>query len=180
MLGQIGQGLSNILRPRGGLDTPALLERTVVSFLRKELDIKLPRELVLAYVQWLKQKQKPLPPVGVKWFSQYFLRLIITWARAQEEPPLIWYEHTALAHALCQITGWPLYSTGKKHDEALAEVKVPHTAVISIRAHSAGKNLQVWGNHYVAHPLSDGARWEQLLGRSQRQGQTHEGDGYRP
>ena len=34
-----------------------------------------------------------------------------------------------------------------------------------------GKNLQVWGNHFVAHTLSDGARWEQLLGRSHRQGQ---------
>ena len=31
--------------------------------------------------------------------------------------------------------------------------------------------LQAWGNHFIAHPLSDGARWEQLLGRSHRQGQ---------
>ncbi|MBV30311.1 MAG: hypothetical protein CL504_06735, partial [Actinobacteria bacterium] len=35
-----------------------------------------------------------------------------------------------------------------------------------------GKNLQAWGNHFIAHPLSDGARWEQLLGRSHRTGQT--------
>lgn len=155
-----------------GLDTPALLERAILMYLRKEIDVKFPKELVLAYIEWMKQKDKPLPPVGVKWFSQYFLAAIIQWAKAQKEPPLIWYEHTALAHALCQLTGWPMYGTGDKSDEALTQVKVPHTAVISIRAHSQGKNLQAWGNHFIAHPLSDGARWEQLLGRSHRQGQT--------
>jgi len=155
-----------------GLDTPALLERAILMYLRKEIDVKFPKELVLAYIGWMKQKDKPLPPVGVKWFSQYFLAAIIQWANAQKEPPLIWYEHTALAHALCQLTGWPMYGTGDKSDEALTQVKVPHTAVISIRAHSQGKNLQAWGNHFIAHPLSDGARWEQLLGRSHRQGQT--------
>jgi len=154
-----------------GLDTPALLERGICMFLRKELDIKFPRELILTYVAWAQQKHKPLPPVGVRWFSQYFLSSIIRWAKAQSEPPLIWYEHTALANALSHITGWPVYGTGKTSDAALTQVTEPHVALISIRAHSQGKNLQAWGNHFIAHPLSDGARWEQLLGRSHRTGQ---------
>jgi hypothetical protein len=155
-----------------GIDTPALLERAIIMFLKKEIDVKFPKELVLTYIQWAKQKHKPLPPVGVKWFSQYFLKAIIDWANAQKEPPLIWYEHTALAYALSQLTGWKIYGTGKEADEALTQVTEPHIALISIRSHSQGKNLQVWGNHFIAHPLSDGARWEQLLGRSHRQGQT--------
>jgi len=154
-----------------GIDTPALLERAIQQFLRKELSIKLPRGLVMAYIDWAKVKDRPLPPVGVKWFSQYFLAAIINWVNTQKEPPLIWYEHTALAHALTQITGWPMYGTGKEADAALTQVTEPHVAVISIRAHSQGKNLQAWGNHFIAHPLSDGARWEQLLGRSHRHGQ---------
>jgi hypothetical protein len=84
---------------------------------------------------------------------------------------LVWYEHTALAQALSQLTGWPVYGTGKEADQALTQVKDPHVALISIRSHSQGKNLQAWGNHFIAHPLSDGARWEQLLGRSHRTGQ---------
>lgn len=154
-----------------GIDTPALVERAVIRFLRKELEIKLPRGLVMAYIDWAKVKDRPLPPVGVKWFSQYFLAAIINWVKTQKEPPLIWYEHTALAHALGQITGWPIYGTGKAADEALTQVTEPHVALISIRSHSQGKNLQAWGNHFIAHPLSDGARWEQLLGRSHRHGQ---------
>lgn len=154
-----------------GIDTPALLERAVLMYLRKELDIKLPRELIMTYIEWAKEKEKPLPPVGVQWFSNYFLNAIVRWVNAQTEPPLIWYEHTALASALAQITGWPVYGSGPAADKALTEVETPHIALISIRAHSQGKNLQVWGNHFVAHPLSDGARWEQLLGRSHRTGQ---------
>ena len=126
---------------------------------------------MLAYLEWAKVKMRPLPPVGVQWFSKYFLVAIINWVKTQKEPPLIWYEHTALAHALGQLTGWPVYGTGKDADEALTQVKTPHVALISIRSHSQGKNLQAWGNHFIAHPLSDGARWEQLLGRSHRHGQ---------
>lgn len=157
-----------------GLDTPALLERAIIKFLRKEIDAKFPKELVLTYIEWAKQKHKPLPPVGVKWFSDYFLASVINWANSQKEPPLIWYEHTALAQALGQLTGWPIYGTGKEADEALTLVKTPHTGLISIRSHSQGKNLQAWGNHFIAHPLSDGARWEQLLGRSHRTGQKRD------
>lgn len=154
-----------------GLDTPALLEKWIIKFLLKEVDIKFPRELVLAYIKWAKQKHKPLPPVGVTWESSYFITSIINWAKAQKDPPLIWYEHTALAHAISKVTGWPIYGTGEEANVALTQVKEPHIGLISIRAHSQGKNLQMWGNHFIAHPLSDGGRWEQLLGRSHRHGQ---------
>ena len=102
----------------------------------------------------------------MKWFSDYFLA-IINWVKNQKEPPLVWYEHTALAQALSQLTKLMSYGT-KEADKALTQVKDPHVALISIRSHSQGKNLQAWGNHFIAHPLSDGARWEQLLGRSHR------------
>ena len=154
-----------------GLDTPALLEGGILRYLRKELEIKFPRKLIESYLEWLPHKPKPLPPVGVRWFSKYFLEDAIRWTKAQSDPPLIWYEHLALGAALHQITGWPFYSAGNESDVALANVKTPHRAIISIRAHSQGKNLQAWGKHFIAHPLSDGGRWEQVLGRSHRMGQ---------
>ena len=153
-----------------GLDTPALIERAVIQFLNRELDIKLPRELVMSYIGWHGVKDRPLPPIGVRWYSDYFLRLVVNWVAKQTEPPLVWYEHRALAIALAKLTGWPVYGPGD--DELLTSISHPHVALISIRAHSAGKNLQAWGNHFIAHPLSDGARYEQLLGRSHRTGQS--------
>lgn len=154
-----------------GLDTPALLENAMIRFLKKDLDIKFPKQLVEIYIQWLGQKSKPLPPVGVRWIDQYFLKDIISWANRQKDPPLIWYEHTALGYALHKVTGWPLYGTGEDADSRLVAVDKAHLGIASIRAHSQGKNLQAWGNHLVAHPLSDAGRWEQLLGRSHRTGQ---------
>jgi hypothetical protein len=154
-----------------GLDTPALLEKGILGYLTKTFQYKFPKELIVTYLAWNKVKDRPLPPVGVKWFSDYFLAGVIRWVRAQKEPPLIWYEHQTLAHALHQLTGWVVYGAGQHSDEALTQAVDPHPALISIRSHSQGKNLQIWGNHFVAHALSDGARWEQLLGRSHRQGQ---------
>ena len=109
--------------------------------------------------------------MGVEWFSDYFLAEVIRWVQAQKEPPLIWYEHQTLAHALHQLAGWEVYGSGPQADYALTQTTQPHPALISIRSHSQGKNLQLWGNHFIAHALSDGARWEQLLGRSHRHGQ---------
>ena len=43
--------------------------------------------------------------------------------------------------------------------------------VASIRAHGTGKNLQQFARAHVANPPSDGATWEQLLGRLHRTGQ---------
>ncbi len=154
-----------------GLDTPALLENAIIRFLKKELVIKFPRWLVDAYIAWLREKPKPLPPVGVRWFSDYLLRETIRWAQSQKDPPLLWYEHQAVGFALHKLTGWELYGTGGDADSRLARVTRPHLGIASIRAHSQGKNLQMWGNHFICHPLSDAGRWEQLLGRSHRTGQ---------
>jgi hypothetical protein len=43
---------------------------------------------------------------------------------------------------------------------------------MSIAAHGTGKNLQAWENQIVAHPLSHPARWEQMVARTHRNGQT--------
>jgi hypothetical protein len=154
-----------------GLDTPALLEKGILGYLTKTFEYKFPKELIVTYLAWNKVKDRPLPPVGVEWFSDYFLAEVIRWVQAQKEPPLIWYEHQTLAHALHQLAGWEVYGSGPQADYALTQTTQPHPALISIRSHSQGKNLQLWGNHFIAHALSDGARWEQLLGRSHRHGQ---------
>lgn len=155
-----------------GMDTPALLERALISTFNGEVQLRFPKSVFEAYLDWAKVKDRPLPPVGTRWICSSFLKNVQTWAEAQSEPPLIWYEHGAVAQGLQHLTGWTNYARGPIADAALVGVNKPHTALISIKAHSQGKNLQAWGNSIVAHPLSDAARWEQLLGRYHRQGQT--------
>ena len=64
-----------------------------------------------------------------------------------------------------------MFGQGRAADSALLSIKRPIPAILSARAHSQGKNLQVWGNQIISNPLSDGARYEQLLGRCHRTGQ---------
>ena len=50
--------------------------------------------------------------------------------------------------------------------------RVAETCAASYNVHGTGKNLQAWRNQLLLDPPSSGQAWEQLLGRTHRQGQT--------
>ena len=67
-----------------------------------------------------------------------------------------------------------MFGSGEASSKAILEIARPEPIIASLSAHSQGKNLQVFGNAIFAHPLSDGARYEQALGRHHRNGQTRD------
>jgi hypothetical protein len=136
--------------------------------------IEIPSALVKAWEQWVPHRDKPTPPTLHRWISTYLVEDAICWARAQSDPGLIWYSHAAFAERLVLETGWRHYGPGPEASRALSCVETIAPAVISIPAHGGGKNLQAWGNQLVANPLSNGALWEQLLGRTHRSGQLRD------
>jgi hypothetical protein len=154
-----------------GYDSPALVKNACIRHLTNKAKENLPRPLLEAFIEWQPHAAKELPPVGARWLSNYLIEDIIKWASTQKEPPMIWYEHIAFAARLGRLTNWPIFAQGIKSDKALLSVTSPIPAIVSARAHATGKNLQVWGNQIIANPLSDGARFEQLLGRCHRNGQ---------
>lgn len=154
-----------------GKDTPALVRNAVVRHLTGQAKEQLPNSLLRAFTEWLPQSKKDMPPVGVQWVSDYLIKDVIDWVSQQKDPPVIWYEHVAFASRLGRITGFPVFGQGRQADRLLLSIDKPIPAILSARAHSQGKNLQVWGNQIIANPLSDGARFEQLLGRMHRTGQ---------
>jgi hypothetical protein len=154
-----------------GYDSPALVKNACVRFLSGKSKEDLPRPLLEAFIAWMPHSKKDLPPVGARWLSNYLVDDIAQWASTQKEPPIIWYEHIAFAARLGKITNWPIFAQGTQSDKALLSVTTAVPAIVSSRAHATGKNLQVWGNQLIANPLSDGARFEQLLGRCHRNGQ---------
>lgn len=158
-------------RAKEGYDSPALVRNAVVRHLSGQAREDMPKELLSAFKDWYPHSTKEPPPVGVKWVSDYLIDDVIQWSAQQSEPPLIWYEHIAFAARLGRKTGFPVFGQGAASDKLLLSVQTPIPAIVSARAHSQGKNLQVWGNQVVANPLSDGARYEQLLGRVHRTGQ---------
>jgi hypothetical protein len=70
--------------------------------------------------------------------------------------------------------GVPVVHCGPGDEGAGAVLKLTgkERALLTIRSHGTGKNLQMFNRNLVANPPSGGAEWEQLLGRTHRQGQV--------
>jgi hypothetical protein len=156
-----------------GYDSPSLLGAACERLLAGEPE-RLPKSLIVAYQKWLPQKDKPLPPVAARWFSDTFINQIKDAVDAREEPPIIWYGHQAVALRLHKSTGYPIFGPGTDASERLVKLTQPTPIIASLSAHATGKNLQMFGHSIFAHPLSDGARYEQALGRHHRQGQRRD------
>jgi hypothetical protein len=100
----------------------------------------------------------------------------------KQGPGICWVEHTFFGNELEKRTGVPYFREGGldkrgQSIEALAELirtgKTKPTPIIaSVAANSTGRNLQPWHRNLITSCPSGAATWEQLLGRTHRDGQT--------
>ena len=86
---------------------------------------------------------------------------MLQWARKQEKPPIIWYEHKAVGEKLNQL-GVPTFGAGMDPPER------EQLCALSRKAHGEGKNLQAWSNQVFLCPPVGAVAWEQTLGRTHR------------
>lgn len=119
---------------------------------------------------WLPHRDKPEPGKEAVWISDYLVQDAATWAR-MHKTGIIWTLDPCVGEAIAKELGVDYF--GEDTDEALA-VATPEThpiLVASIRCHGTGKNLQAWSRSLVVSPPASGSGWEQLIGRTHRQGQ---------
>lgn len=125
---------------------------------------------------WLAQATKPEPPKEAVWVDEYLVVFAAYWAADRLEgkapPGIIWYEHEAVGAAL-RDAGIPTFGGGPAASTGLlaATPDVHPVIACSVKAHATGKNLQAYAANLVLTPPSNGAIWEQLLGRTHRAGQ---------
>ncbi len=108
------------------------------------------------------------------WFDDSVINYCAEWAR---KPGLIWCGHVAFATRLSEVAGIPYY--GAKGLDAkgrpIPEFGEPGcgegAAVVSVKANNEGRNLQMWCRNLIVGPPSSGLEWEQILGRTHRDGQ---------
>jgi hypothetical protein len=81
---------------------------------------------------------------------------------------LIWTRYTEIGEALEREHGIPYYGGGTRPQNACP---TGQTLVLSIKAHATGRNLQAWRRNLVLTPPAEARLWEQLIGRTHRQGQ---------
>lgn len=91
---------------------------------------------------------------------------------------IVWTEHTFFAEELARRSGAPYFGAqGTTADGRESIVDAPRRfsgrpIIASIAANGTGRNLQAWSTNLITSPPTGAATWEQLLGRTHRDGQT--------
>lgn len=118
------------------------------------------------YAPWaaVRERWKPHPPREAVWISDYLLADAQEWLA--EHHGLVWVEHDAVGRRLEKVTGYPYFGAG---DDRIVTHKGP--CIASVHAHGKGQNLQRYTRMLMLACPSGGDVWEQLVGRSHRQGQ---------
>jgi intein/homing endonuclease len=162
---------------RLGLDSEAPIRRAVREERRKlaagELAPSARRfaEADEALVAWEAIEKTFTPNLEAVWLSKRVIEYAAKWMA--EEQGICWVEHVEFGRVLSETTGIPYYQRGGLNAAGKPlEDHPPATALIaSIASNAEGRNLQAWNKNLVVSPPSSGALWEQLLGRTHRDGQ---------
>lgn len=149
-------------RCREGYDSPFLVSAKVDRECRESTLRK--TAIHRSWMAWKDQKQKPAPPTVAVWVDKYLVTFALEWLSSQSDPSIIWFETSAIGDELAQHM--PVYRAGDDPP------RHAHNCAMSIKAHGIGKNLQSWSNQIILEPPTGGLIWEQLLGRTHRQGQN--------
>jgi len=124
-----------------------------------------------AFTDWRDVKDTFEPNTVAVWESEYLLQDAARWLRDTENGGgIAWVEHIVFGERLAQVAGVPYFGGGEKASHDILDATGP--CVASIAAHSTGKNLVQWSRNLVTCPPTSGKMWEQMLGRTHRQGQT--------
>ncbi len=110
-------------------------------------------------------------PVPV-WLSDNAIDAAIKWAALG--PGIVWTEHTAFAERLAERSGLTYYGPRGKDTRtgrAIEDADPRQSLIASVASNAEGRNLQAWCRNLVVSPPSSGSTWEQLIGRTHRDGQ---------
>ncbi len=122
-----------------------------------------------AWSEWRAVRDTAAPETEAVWIDEFLARDAASWATA--EVGIVWYEHVAFGARVSQLAGVPQFGPGEEASRGILAERGARSIVASIRSHGTGKNLQPFCRNLVANPPSDGATWEQLIGRTHRTGQ---------
>lgn len=133
-------------------------------------------EAARALADWLAIEPSFTPNAEAVWIDDRALTWIANWSKVQG-PALIWTDRPAVGARLSSLTGLPYYANlGVDSRGRSIERHDPRegSAILSIEANKEGRNLQAWSRNLIMDVPPNGAKWEQLLGRTHRDGQTAE------
>ena len=119
------------------------------------------------YLNWAEVRDQFKPNIEAVWLDTTVMSFVAGWT---QEPGIVWVEHQAVADKLVEF-GVPYYGRmglnrfGQPIEDAEGGIAA------SIEANKEGRNLQKYNRNLVLSPPTTGQAWEQLLGRTHRDGQ---------
>lgn len=119
-----------------------------------------------ALAAWDAQRLKEPPPRRAVWLDYGPLLFAIEWAqRRAKTGALIWFQSRAVGNMLLDF-GIPTLWEGTPKFEVTPLVALSQTV------YHKGRNLQAWSEQLILQPPPNAVIFEQLLGRTHRQGQS--------
>lgn len=135
----------------------------------------LPRWSCKEFEPWYRVYKRDVPPTVAQWVDDEFMvNDAVAWGNETGDdkgPGIIWFSHVALGKKIAERGGFPYYGSADetKSDRDILDEKGDRTIVVSMNAHSEGKNLQhaFWRN-LITTPFASGKIGEQVIGRTHR------------
>ncbi len=125
-------------------------------------------EALAVWADWRDIRDTFEPNSVPVWVDAFLVEDAAAWLA--EHDGIAWVEHRAMGQALAKATGLRYYGAGAKASADIADASGP--IIASIASHGTGKNLQhQWSDNLVTAVPASGLTWEQMLGRTHRQGQ---------
>ena len=171
--------------PRPHMDSPLLLTKAAIRWYKGYVHVDekgerhevppftargpMPTWRADAWPEWLEVRDTVERETEAVWVDRFLVEDSADWVRSNNG--IVWYEHDAFGRSVAGAAKVAHYGPGEKASAEIIRATGRAGIVTSIRAHGTGKNLQMFADQLVSNPPSDGATWEQLLGRTHRQGQ---------
>lgn len=128
-----------------------------------------PDSCELARWREVRDSYDPKAHTVIEWIDDTIARRAADWL-ADPDPGIVWTEHVALGRRVAELAGVPYLGGGDESAEAILNIHGPF--VTSIQARSEGVNLQDrYARNLICSAPASAVSWEQLLGRTYREGQ---------
>lgn len=121
------------------------------------------------HMQWQEVRHTYHPTTVAEWLTTQYMERAVEWARTQHG--IVWVEHVVVGRMLEKLGLEYFGSMGmSRRGRAIEDA---HEGIgASIAANSEGRNLQHYSKNLILSPPTTGDRWEQMMGRTHRDGQT--------
>jgi len=138
-----------------------------------ELQVRLEAEEkdLPVWFKWKAVMDTFTPNPVARWMDKSLLEAAARWL--EKEQGIVWVEHIEVGRELAKVSGYPYFGGGARASKEI----LTHTGpmICSMAAHSEGKNLQDrFHQNLVLTPPSTGKVWEQMMGRTHREGQPED------